>query len=130
MSGGEERPTGFLRKNDREYLEAPEGYGEGGSSPRQTRYQRRAAIKKRFINALIDLIYIKDNDHAHELIKEALADIEHEDLECAGKAFVELVAYDIDHELTAEKRTQVTLSKDDVRYETKTRLPQEVSTDG
>jgi hypothetical protein len=131
MPESEDRPTGFLRKNDREYLENPEGYGEDGSAARQTRYQRRKAIKKRFINALIDITYIKDNEHGRELIKEALADadIEQEDIECVGRSFAELVAHNINHELTVEKRTQVTLSKNHVGYETRVGLPQEVNDD-
>jgi hypothetical protein len=56
----EERTTGFLRKNDREYLENPEGYGEDHASPRQTRYNRKEAIKKRLAHALIDMAVLAD----------------------------------------------------------------------
>jgi hypothetical protein len=67
----EERTTGFLRKNDREYLENPEGYGEDHASPRQTRYNRKEAIKKRLAHALIDMAMLSDvvdDELRHEVL--------------------------------------------------------------
>ena len=46
-----ERPTGFLRNADREYLAAPETYG----SSRQVRSNRRRDIKQRVASAISDL---------------------------------------------------------------------------
>lgn len=57
-----ERPTGALRKADREFLQNPDTYGEDGSEPRQTRYIRRSKTKERIAHALIDFAALTSLD--------------------------------------------------------------------
>jgi len=75
----EERTTGFLRKNDREYLENPEGYGEDHASPRQTRYNRKETIKKRLAHAFVDMAMLTDevdNELRADLLEGADEELE------------------------------------------------------
>jgi len=72
----EDRPTGFLTKHDRRYLEDPGGYVE--EHTRQTGSNRRRSIKQRLAQTFVDLTLLThvDDELRDDLLEGAAEELE------------------------------------------------------